>query len=157
MQNGQIELAYLDEAGFAQVLINRNAWKPHSEQHSINTPRGQRLNAMAALLNSGMVVHALYRGISTAKLFLSFVADLTQKVSKPLDMISIHDAAAIWPALARFEKQGITFKFLPPHSPEINRIETMWQLMKHRWLKGEHQTKEELKRAIQHVLEHLSS
>ena len=48
---GDIVLACLDEAGFAQVHPNRNAW----------TLRGERLNVIAALLSTGQVVHALTR------------------------------------------------------------------------------------------------
>ena len=32
------------------------------------------------------------------------------------------------------EKQGVTLNFLPPYSPELNRIEKLWHLMKYRWL-----------------------
>lgn len=98
-QAGEIELAYLDEAGFAQVHPNRSAWSPRGEQHLIDAPRGKRLNVMAALLSSGTVEHAHYWCSSTAELFLGFVADLASKVSKPLvivlDNARIHSAAAI--------------------------------------------------------------
>ena len=51
-----------------------------------------------------------------------------------LDNDSIHDAAAIRPVLALLEKEGIKYEFLSPYCPELNRIETIWRLMKHRWL-----------------------
>lgn len=112
---------------------------------------------MAALLSSGSVVHAHYWCTSTAELFLGFVADLVQKVSKSLvivlDNASIHKAAAIRCALEHLEMQGVQFKFLPPYCPELNRIETMWRLMKHRWLALKRRTEEELERAIEHVFE----
>jgi len=43
-------------------------------------------------------------------------------------------------------------KFLPPHSLELNRIETLWWLMKHRWMALTRRTKEELEQAVDHVL-----
>ena len=160
-QAGEIELAYLDEAGFAQVHPNRSAWTPRGEQHLIDAPRGQRLNVIAALLSSGTVVHAHYWQTSTAETFLGFVEYLRRQVSKPLvivlDNASIHDAAAIRPALALLGKQGVKFEFLSPYSPELNRIETMWRLMKHRWLEVKRRTKEELERAVDHVFAHFGS
>nr|WP_237491014.1 IS630 family transposase [Malikia spinosa] len=160
-QAGDIVLAYLDEAGFAQVHPNRSAWTPRGEQHRIEAPRGQRLNVMAALLSSGQVVHAHYWETSTAETFLGFVDHLRGQVSKPLvivlDNASIHRAKAIQPALALLEQQGVKFEFLSPYSPELNRIETMWRLMKHRWMEVKRRTKEELERAVEQVFEHFGS
>ena len=160
-QAGEIELAYLDEAGFAQVHPNRSAWTPRGEQHLIEAPRGKRLNVMAALLSSGKVGYAQYWCSSTAELFLGFVADLARKVSKPLvivlDNASIHRAGAIQDALEMLKRQGVKFEFLSPYSPELNRIEVMWRLMKHRWLAAKRRTEEELERAVEHVFEHFGS
>lgn len=160
-QAGEIELAYLDEAGFAQVHPNRSAWTPRGEQHLIEAPRGKRLNVMAALLSSGSVEYAHYWCSSTAELFLGFVADLAQKVSKPLvivlDNASIHSAGAIQDALQMLKQQGVQFEFLSSYSPELNRIEVMWRLMKHRWLAAKRRTEEELERAVEHVFEHFGS
>lgn len=123
--------------------------------------RGKRLNVMAALLSSGSVEHAHYWCSSTAELFLGFVANLAQKVSKPLvivlDNARIHSAAAIQPALELLKKQGIKFEFLSPYSPELNRIEVLWRLMKHRWLAVKRRTVEELERSVEHVFEHFGS
>ena len=135
-------LAYLDEAGFAQVHPNRSAWTPCGEQHRIEAPRGERLNVMAALLSSGQVVHAHYWETSTAESFLGFVEHLRGQVSKPL--VIVLDNATI-------------LEFLSAYSPELNRIETMWRLMKHRWMEVKRRTKEELERAVEHVFEHFGS
>jgi transposase len=160
-QAGEIELAYLDEAGFAQVHSNRSAWTPRGEQHCIDAPRGKRLNVMAALLSSGDVKYVHYWCTGTSELFLGFVADLAKKVSKPLvivlDNASIHRAGAIQDALELLSKQGVKFEFLSPYSPELNRIEVMWRLMKHRWLAAKRRTEAELERAIEHVFEHFGS
>jgi transposase len=32
------------------------------------------------------------------------------------------------------KKQGVTLYFLPPYSPELNRIEKLWHLMKYTWM-----------------------
>ena len=57
-QADEIEVAYLDEAGFAQIHPNRSAWTPVGEQHCIEAIRGKRLNVVAALLSSGKVFSA---------------------------------------------------------------------------------------------------
>jgi hypothetical protein len=155
-QAGEISLAYFDEAGFAQVHPNRSAWTPCGEQHCIDAPRGERLNVMAALFSDGSVMHSHYWCSSTAEIFLGFVGELAKTVTKPLviliDNASIHRARAIQPALKMLEKKGITLKFLPPYSPELNRIEKLWWLMKHRWMALARRTKAELEQAVDHIL-----
>jgi len=43
-------------------------------------------------------------------------------------------------------------KFLPPYSPELNRIEALWRLMKHRWMTLTRSTKAALEQAVDNVL-----
>jgi transposase len=106
-------------------------------------------------------VHAHYWQTSTAETFLGFVEYLRRQVNKPLvivlDNVSIHDAAAIRPALALLGKEDVKFEFLSPYSPELNRIETMWRLMKHRWLTVKRRSKEGLEQAIDYVFAHFGS
>lgn len=118
-QAGEIELAYLDEAGFAQVHPNRSAWTQVGEQHCIDAPRGERLNVMAAWLSSGEIVPAHYWKTTNALVFLGFLMQLLARVSKPLvvilDNASIHKAQAIqWALKVLQEKKGLTLYFLPP-------------------------------------------
>ena len=48
-------------------------------------------------------------------------------------------------------------KFLPPYSPEINRIEKLWWLMKHRWMALTRRTKVELEQTVNHILTNFGS
>jgi len=36
--------------------------------------------------------------------------------------------------LALLERKGLTLVFLPPYSPELNRIEKLWHKMKYEWM-----------------------
>ena len=116
---------------------------------------------MAALFSDGSVIHSHDRCSSTAEIFPGFVGELVKSVTKPLviviDNASIHRARAIQPALKLLEKKGITFKLLPPYSPELNRIEKLWWLMKHRWMALARSTKAQLEQAVDHVLAHFGT
>ncbi len=93
---------------------------------------------------------------TAAEIFLGFVAALAKTAPRPLviliDNASIHCARAISAALRLLEKKSITLKFLPPYSPEINRIEKLWWLMKHRWMALPRRTKVELEQTVNHIL-----
>lgn len=135
---GEIEVAYLDEAGFAQLPPNRSAWTPQGQQHGIDAVRGKRLNVMAALLSSGGLFSAHVWSSYNAELFVAFLGLLRQHVGKPLTVIldnaRFHNALDIQPHLKLLQDKGVTLYFLSPYSPELNRIEKLWYLMKHRWL-----------------------
>ena len=94
--NGDIELAYLDEAGFSAVHPNRSAWAERGTCHLIEAKRGKRLNVLAALLSSGQMLSAKYWENTTAEVFIGFLGWLRQQVDKPLTVIldnaSIHKA-----------------------------------------------------------------
>ena len=74
----------------------------------------------------------------TAVLFAAFLGLLVQHVGKPwvviLDNASVHKAKAIQPMLKLLAQRGLKLYFLPPYSPELNRIEKLWHKMKYTWM-----------------------
>jgi hypothetical protein len=160
-QAGEIEVAYLDEAGFAPIHPNRSAWTPIGEQHGIEATRGTRLNVVAALLSSGKVFSAKLWCSFTAPLFAGFVGLLKEQVTKPLTIIldnaSVHTARAIEPLMQLLRRQGVTLYFLPPYCPELNRIEQLWHLVKHSWMPAKHRDAPTLERDVGEILDHIGT
>ena len=70
--------------------------------------------------------------------FQSGLGLLKNAVQKPLTVIldnpSIHKAKSLEPIVKYLKTQGVTLYFLPPYSPELNRIEIFWQAMKFTWM-----------------------
>lgn len=158
-KRGEIELAYVDEAGFAQDHPNRSAWTMRGEQHQIEAKRGKWLNVVGALLNSGHLFTVSLWQSMTAPLFAAFLDMLCERATKPLTVIldnaSIHHARAIQHELAFLQKEkSLTLYFLPPYSPELNRIEKLWYLIKHKWLAFKARDPETLEEDINYVLNH---
>jgi hypothetical protein len=120
---GEIELGYVDEAGFAQAHPNRSAWTRVGERHMSYARRGKRLNVLGALLSSGKLFTVKLWETTTAPLFAGFLGLLTDYVGKPLTVIldnaSVHKAKAIQPLLKVLAQKGLTLYFLPPYSPEL--------------------------------------
>jgi transposase len=69
---------------------------------------------------------------------LAFWALLSKHAGKSLVVIvenaSVHRAKAIEPLLKLLERQGLKLYFLPPYSPELNRIDKLWHKMKYEWM-----------------------
>jgi len=135
---GEVTLAYVDEAGFAQAHPNRSAWTETGEVHLITAERGKRLNVLAALISTGALFTAKFWETTTAALFGGFLGLLLESVGRPLTVIldnaSIHKAKELQPLLAFLKRKGLTLLFLPPYSPELNRIEKLWHKMKYEWM-----------------------
>ncbi|SFL28550.1 transposase, partial [Azotobacter beijerinckii] len=77
-------------------------------------------------------------GTMTALAFAGFLSRLLLQTSKPLvvvvDNASIHAAKAVSALLRLPEFKRLTLYFLPPYSPELNRIEILWHKIKYEWL-----------------------
>ena len=154
-QAGEIELAYVDEAGFAPQPPNRSAWSKVGETHAVVSKRSQRLNVIGALLSSGRLMMAKLWHSVTGLWFFGFLMALIERVKKPmvviLDNASIHTAKALEPYWELLKEKGMRFYFLPPYSPELNRIEILCKKMKYEWLPFKSFTPTELEQAIDKI------
>ena len=154
-QAGEMELAYVDEAGFAPQPPNRSAWSKVGESHAVMAKRSQRLNLIGALRSSGQLLMAkLWHRVNGVWCF-GFLMALIERVKKPmvviLDHASIHTAKALEPDWDLRKEKGLRFYFLPPYSPELNRIEILWKTMKYEWLPFKSFTPVELEQAIDKI------
>ena len=135
---GKIVLVYVDEAGFSQVHPNRSAWTPTGEPHLIEAKRGKRLNVLAAMISNGELFSANFWETTTAAAFSGFLPLLHKHVAKPTTVIqdnaSIHKAKSERHIIEDLKKQGFTLYFLPPDSPELNKIERLWHKIKYTWM-----------------------
>ena len=153
---GEIVLGYCDEAGFAQVHPNRSAWTPLGERHLIEAKRGKRLNVLAAMLSTGELFSAKFWQTTTGDAFAGFIGLLKEYVGKPLTIIldnaSIHKSRANKRIMDYLKSEGVTFYFLPPYSPELNRIERLWHMMKYTWMPAKCRNKHELEKDVDDIL-----
>ena len=103
-------------------------------------PEGRRVNALAALVKGG-ATPALYwvakPGSLRAAHLVSFLRELPP-VSVPtvvvLDNGSIHRSKETRAAIADLWARGVYLYFLPPYSPDLNDIEPVFGVVKHRQL-----------------------
>ena len=156
---GEIVLAYADEVGFVQAHPLRSAWTPRgsAHRHLIQAKRGKRLNVLGALLSTGEIFCTRLWQTWTADLFVGWLGLLKQHVGCALTIIidnaPIHTAKKIRPFIDLLKSQGVTLYFLPPYSPELNRIERLWHKIKHTWMELKCRTAETLEADVAHILD----
>ena len=134
-ERNEITIAYMDETGFALAQPNRSAWTPIGKCHKIDANRGKRLNVIGAMLSTGDLFSVALWQTTNAMLFTGFLGLLMNYVGKPLTVIldnaSFHKAKAVQPMLKVLAQKGLKLYFLPPYSPELNRIEKFWHKVKY--------------------------
>lgn len=169
---GEVAVYYADE-----VRFSRQAPVPYAWQR-----RGQPAQALPAERGAGggysvlgfwqpADLHATNQQVFigwlsptafTADLFVAAVtewlADRQQPTVLVLDNASIHKAHMVQQQLAGWAAQGLTLLFLPPYSPELNRIEILWRFCKHYWLTpAAYQTTETLLQAVTQLILNIGS
>ena len=150
-RKGEIDLAYADESGFDQVSPNTNAWSPvgQNNRHLIDAKRGSRINIIGAIFSNGTAAAEFSDKPIKSSDFCRFLTNLAANLKKPLivvlDNASIHKSKECGSLLESLEKKNLSVYFLPPYSPELNRIERLWHKIKYTWMSARRRTKEELK------------
>ncbi len=90
------------------------------------------------------------------EIFNDFVINLAkgEKATVILDNAPTHTSKAFQAQIPIWEKQGLTLYFLPPYSPELNRIEILWRFMKYHWISiSDYASTETLENYIYKVLQ----
>ena len=150
-QRGELAVYYADEVRFA-----RQAPVPYAWQLRGQPPVGLPAERGAGGGYSGLgfwrpadpqaTGHQHFMGLIcpaalTAELFVLAVADLLAHFTQPTVLVlanaSIHKAGLVKEQLVAWAAQGLPLFFLPPYSPELNRIEIRWRFCTPYWLTPE--------------------
>lgn len=66
-----------------------------------------------------------------------FAEKTTQKTVVVLDNATIHHSDDFKDKIPEWEEKDLYIFYLPTYSPHLNLIETLWRMIKYRWLKPE--------------------
>lgn len=138
---GQCDLVFGDETGFSLQPSLPYLWQPKGGTLGIPAQaHSKRINVIGFLHDSGNVFyHHLKEGRVDATEFIAAVETdllphLQRKTVLVLDNSSVHRASIVSERRPEWKKKGLRLFFLPPYSPHLNRIETLWRFIKKRWL-----------------------
>jgi putative transposase len=136
---GAVKLYYLDECGFAPTLPTGYSWALPGQRKFIpyEAPQGRRVNALAAYRpydrSPRLDVFTAERTWDSYDLlgFLNALPWAKCPRVVVLDNASVHTSKVIRRARHELTTLGIYLYFLPPYSPELNRIEPVFRRVKH--------------------------
>jgi transposase len=155
---GLLDLFYLDECGFAPSLPTGYSWSLPGQRKRVayEYPQGRRVNVLATYRPFGdaprLAAEAFERTLTSDDL-LAYLRGLpAARVPRVvvLDNASLHVSKVVKAQRKELARRGIFLYFLPPYSPELNRIEPVFKQVKHHEIPlRSHKSKAELRASVE--------
>ena len=124
---GKIELYYADESHVCTDGYVPYGWQFKDENVYIPSEKTARLNIFGMITRRNQ-----YKGFTTqesinADKLVDFLDIFSFEVKKKT--VVVLDNASVW------EDRGLFLFYLPPYSPELNPAETLWRILKGKWIR----------------------
>lgn len=152
-------LIFIDESGFDTRLVRTHARAPRGQRAHGTVPGGhwQRLTLIGALAHHGLCAAMLIAAATDTAVFHAFVVQVLVPAllrTRPdavvvMDNLPAHKAACVRMAL---DQVGISYRYLPAYSPDMNPIEPAWSKLKTNLRARAARTRDALERAIPDAL-----
>ncbi|MCL2853885.1 MAG: IS630 family transposase [Defluviitaleaceae bacterium] len=132
----QDKIYYIDECGIDAYIYREYAYAPRGVKviGKISGKKFKRTNIVAAKCGSGIVAPMIYDGTTDSALFEHWFENALLK-SAPKGSCFVLDNASFHrkPKLRELTKAADCYiEFLPPYSPDLNKIENYWFWIKQR-------------------------
>ena len=162
---GRCELFYGDESGFCLQPTLFRCWQPPGPTLGLPAQaHGRRLNVAGFLRGDGALFHFEREGRLGGAEFIEAVETKLLPALRGwpavlvLDNGPCHRSRLVKAKRAEWRARGLRLFFLPPYCPHLNRIETLWRMVKHRWLSpAAYTTFATLRQAVTAVLDQVGS
>lgn len=137
--DGKINLYFADESHVCTEGYVPYGWQFPGEDVYIPSLKAGRLNIFGMIDRNNR-----YDGFCTtesinADKVIDFLDRLSFKVEKEtfvvLDNASVHRNRKIKELRSLWEQRGLFLFYLPPYSPQLNIAETLWRILKGKWIR----------------------
>ena len=136
---GRRQVWYGDESGFCLQPVLPYLWQEKGKTLGLPAQaHSKRLNALGFLRRNSELVSVTTTETVKADHLIAAVETLIAQITLPsvlvLDNASVHRSKFVQEKRKEWKQKGLRLLFLPPYSPHLNKIETLWRLMKYHWL-----------------------
>ncbi len=108
---GELDLYYLDEAGFCLVPCVPYGWQPIGQTVEIESQRTRRLNVLGLMTRANQLHSYVSTGSITSEVVIACIDAFFPTVNKRtvivVDQASIHTSDAIYDKLAQWQQRNI--------------------------------------------------
>lgn len=128
------KIVYIDESGVEDTLFRKHARAPRGEQviADILGHRTQRISLIAALLGHKLIAPFTFEGYTDADVFNDWVEQMLIPELPPGSVVIMDRASFHRKPRTRklIEASGCRLIYLPAYSPDFNKIESWWAILK---------------------------
>ena len=123
---------FLDESHAKTTMTRRYGRAPRGERVVDHVPAGKyhSTTMLGALRHDGTIAAMVYEGGTDVSVMQAFAEGELRRILRPRDIVVMDNLSAHKDAgvIAAIESAGAIVCFLPPYSPDLNPIETMWSV-----------------------------
>ncbi len=135
---GKLDIYYFDESGFSISSNLPYLWSEINNTATVKTLTCKRINVLGFLSKKGILKSFIAEGRVNSDKVIEVFDEFIETLDKPtvviLDNASFHKSKKFKENLPRWSNKGLSLLYLPPYSPELNIIETLWRFMKYVWI-----------------------
>ena len=146
---GKCQVLYGDESGFCLQPCVPYLWQKKGAAHTVRLPsqsHSKRLSVLGFLqCQTDCKTQQFYSFPTAERVTAQHLVDsieallpqlpgVTQPTVIVLDNAALHRSKLVQGKQSEWKRKGVRLWFLPPYCPHLNRIETLWKHVKHRWL-----------------------
>lgn len=137
-KTGFIDLYFGDESHFGLTPNVPYAWQHKDHPILIPCRKSKRLTVFCLLTIDSIIKYHTLEGCMKSIDLITFLDSFCQSITKRtvivLDNAPIHRSKVFKTKIQHWQKQDLYIFFLPPYSPELNKIEILWRFIKYKWL-----------------------
>lgn len=155
--NQYIDVRFGDSSGFSLVPNIPYAWQLKNEPILLPSSRSKNLSVFGLMNQNGDLFHRTFEGTVNSDLLINLIDDFVKTITKKtviiLDNAPIHKSKKFTQKIEEWEELDVLIYFIPPYSPELNKIEILWRFIKYQWLEFDsYSSFENLKSNLNEVL-----
>ena len=163
---GHIDLLFADETGFSLKPYIPYGWQPIGVQTSIPTSRTHVINIFGLMSIDNRLRFYPTKDNIDSEFIIKCLDDYANKIaaedSPPSviiwDNASWHKSQMVLDKREEWEQKGLYLFFQPTYSPHLNKAETLWRMVKYKWLKPQdYKSTKTLKKAVMRILTQFGS
>ena len=137
-QEEYIDLYFADASHFSLTPSVRYAWQKKDEQILVPAAKSIALSVFGLMTPDCKLFSQTFQGTLNSEKIIGVFDEFVQTIQKQtiviVDNAPVHHSKVFKTKIKQWQEQDLYVYFLPPYSPELNKIETLWRFIKYKWL-----------------------
>lgn len=133
-----IDLYFGDASHFGLTPNVPYAWQQKDQPILLPAKKGKSFSVFGLMTTNCKLFAQTYEGNLNSQtvvdLLDKFANTIVKKTIVVLDNAPIHKSKLFMINKAKWEEKDLFIYFIPPYSPELNKIEILWRFIKYQWL-----------------------